>query len=53
MATIAKIWCSPLTGNIYSGRVNLEKGLVVGQKKDVTDDVLQAMADRFLRKMTR
>jgi hypothetical protein len=38
-----KIACSPLTGRIFSGRVNSKLQAFVGQKKDVTSDVLEAL----------
>lgn len=37
------IGVSPLTGRIYSGRANREKGCFIGQKKDVTSEVLGAV----------
>lgn len=39
-----RIACSPLTGRIYQGRVNKET--FVGEKKDVTSDVLKAVIDK-------
>lgn len=38
-----KIACSPLTGRIYSGRINPKIQSFVGQKRDVTSDVLEAV----------
>ena len=43
MSTISKIACSPLTGRIFQGRANVKKGMWVGQKKDVTSDVLESV----------
>lgn len=39
----SKIACSPLTGRIYQGRANPKTGMWVGQKKDVTSDVLESI----------
>lgn len=38
-----KIACSPLTGRIFQGRVNADRNAFVGQKKDVTSDVLESI----------
>ena len=38
-----KIACSPLTGRIFQGRVNAAMNAFVGQKKDVTSDVLESV----------
>jgi hypothetical protein len=38
-----KIACSPLTGRIFQGRVNTKLNAFIGQKKDVTSDVLEAL----------
>ena len=38
-----KIACSPLTGRIFQGRINKDQNAFVGQKKDVTSDVLEAV----------
>lgn len=37
---------STLTGRIYSGRVNKEGTAFVGEKKDVTSEVLKAVLDK-------
>lgn len=37
---------SPLSGRIYSGRVNKEGTAFVGEKKDVTSEVLNALLDK-------
>lgn len=42
----ARIACSPLTGRIHSGRVNKAGYAFVGQKRDVTSDVLRAIIDK-------
>ncbi len=40
------IACSPLTGRIHSGRVNKQGTAFVGEKKDVTSDVLRAVVEK-------
>lgn len=42
----ARIACSPLTGRIHMGRVNNEGTAFVGQKQDVTSDVLRAVVEK-------
>ncbi len=37
---------SPLTGRIYQGRVNKAGTAFVGQKKDITSDVLRAIIEK-------
>ena len=37
---------SPLTGRIYSGQVNKSMTAFVGEKKDVTSEVLKAVIDK-------
>jgi hypothetical protein len=37
---------SPLTGRIFSGRVNKDFTSFVGEKKDVTSEVLKAVIDK-------
>lgn len=37
---------SPLTGRIYSGRTNKSKDAFVGEKKDVTSEVLGALIEK-------
>lgn len=37
---------SPLTGRIHSGRVNKTGTAFVGEKKDVTSDVLRAVIEK-------
>ena len=41
-----RIACSPLTGHIFMGRVNAKEDAFVGQKRDVTSDVLGAILDK-------
>lgn len=40
------ITTSPLTGRIHSGRVNKTGTAFVGEKKDVTSDVLRAVIEK-------
>ena len=44
MAT--RIACSPLTGRIHSGQVSRDGTHFVGQKRDVTSDVLGALIEK-------
>ena len=37
---------SPLTGRIFSGRVNKDCTAFIGEKKDVTSEVLKAIIDK-------
>lgn len=41
-----RIACSPLTGRIHSGRVSKDGTHFVGEKRDVTSDVLKAVIDK-------
>lgn len=41
-----RIACSPLTGRIHMGRVNKTWTAFVGQKQDVTSDVLRAVIEK-------
>ena len=38
---------SPLTGNIYYGTLNTEKGMWMGRKTDVTDMACSAVAEHL------
>lgn len=49
--TVKKMGVSPITNTIYYGNVNEEKGLWVGEKKDVTDMALAAVFEWFLNQM--
>lgn len=42
----ARIACSPLTGRIHRGRVNASGTAFVGQKQDITSDVLRAVIEK-------
>ena len=37
---------SPLTGRIFSGRVNKACSAFIGEKKDVTSDVMRALIEK-------
>lgn len=41
-----RISCSPLTGRILQGRVNKAGNAFIGEKKDVTSDVLRAVIEK-------
>ncbi len=41
-----RIACSPLTGRIYSGRLNKMQTAYVGEKLDVTSDVLRSVIEK-------
>jgi hypothetical protein len=44
--TSNRIACSPLTGRINLGRVNKAGSSFVGEKEDVTSDVLRAVIEK-------
>jgi hypothetical protein len=37
---------SPITGRIYQGRVNKAQNAFIGQKKDITSDVLRVVIEK-------
>ncbi len=41
-----RIGVSPLTGRIFQGRVNGARNAFVGEKKDITSDVLRAVIEK-------
>lgn len=41
-----RIACSQLTGRIHQGRVSKDGTAFVGEKRDVTSDVLKAVIDK-------
>jgi len=43
---IKRIACSPLTGRIYQGRVSAKGDSFIGEKQDVTSDVLLAVIEK-------
>lgn len=49
--TIKTMGVSPLTNTIYYGNVNEEKGLWVGEKKDVTDMAIVSVFEWFMNQM--
>lgn len=42
----SRIACSPLTGRINMGRVSKDGSHFVGNKQDVTSDVLRALVEK-------
>ena len=38
---------SPLSERVYIGRINKKKGTWVGEKKDITNDFIQVMFQKF------
>lgn len=44
---IKKIGTSPLTGTIFQGRLNTKTSMWVGEKTDVTDDCVAAVAEHL------
>jgi hypothetical protein len=40
------IGVSPLTGTVYSGRVNLKTQMWVGEKTDITSDFLRCIIEK-------
>lgn len=49
--TIKAMGVSPITNTIYYGNANEEKGLWVGEKKDVTDMAIASVFEWFLNQM--
>ncbi|CVH63879.1 Uncharacterised protein [Serratia marcescens] len=47
MSKVKTMGASALTGNIYYGTLNTEKGLWVGQKTDVTEMACLAVAEHL------
>ena len=45
-----KVMTSMLTGRIYAGRVNPKKQMFIGEKDDVTDTAVSAVAQHLLMK---
>lgn len=43
-----KLVTSPLSGTIYWATVNESKGWMTGEKKDVTDNAIEAVLDHLL-----
>ena len=41
-----RIGVSPLTGRVFQGRVNKAGNAFVGEKKDITSDVLKAVIEK-------
>lgn len=43
-----KLVTAPLTRNIYYATVNEQKGIITGEKKDVTDNAIECVLDHFI-----
>lgn len=43
-----KLVTTPLTRTIYWATVNEAKGMITGEKKDVTDNAIQCVLDHFI-----
>ncbi|EMV7214774.1 hypothetical protein AADG07_005685, partial [Escherichia coli] len=39
---------SPLSGRIFQGTLNTEKGMWVGKREDVTDQAVRAVAEHMM-----
>lgn len=48
MSKIKTMGASPLTGQVFYGTLNTEKGMWVGQKLDVTDMAYKAVAESLM-----
>lgn len=48
MSLIKTMGASPLTGTIYYGTLNTEKGMWVGKKTDVTEMACRAVAEHLM-----
>ena len=44
-----KVMSSMLTGRIYAGRVNPKKQMFIGEKDDVTDSAIIAVAEHLIK----
>lgn len=44
---------SPLSGRIFQGTLNTEKGMWVGKKEDVTEQAIKAVAEHMMIKDQR
>lgn len=51
MAKIKGFGVSPITNTIYYGTRDTEKHMWIGQKTDVTDDVIRAVYEWFMGNM--
>lgn len=50
MSKIKHMGASPVTGTIYSGTLDTEKGMWVGRKTDVTEMACTAVAEHLMVK---
>ena len=48
-----KVMSSILTGRIYAGRVNPKNQMFIGEKDDVTDTAVSAVAQHLLKEEVR
>ena len=46
-----KVMSSMLTGRIYAGRVNPKNQMFIGEKDDVTDSAISAVAEHLIKKI--
>ena len=44
-----KVMSSMLTGRIYAGRVNPKNQMFIGEKDDVTDSAISAVAEHLIK----
>ncbi|HEI2915528.1 TPA: hypothetical protein SI393_005153 [Escherichia coli] len=47
---IKTMGASPLSGRIFQGTLNTEKGMWVGKKEDVTEQAVKAVAEHLMIK---
>ncbi|ENM7042143.1 hypothetical protein AB8L40_004484 [Escherichia coli] len=47
---IKTMGASPLSGRIFQGTLNTEKGMWVGKKEDVTEQAVKAVAEHMMIK---
>ncbi|WP_434088188.1 DUF7446 family protein, partial [Escherichia coli] len=45
---IKTMGASPLSGRIFQGTLNTEKGMWVGKREDVTDQAVRAVAEHMM-----
>ncbi|GGC04495.1 DUF7446 family protein [Dickeya fangzhongdai] len=48
MSKIKTMGASPLTGQVFYGTINTEKGIWIGKKTDVTDMAYRAVAESLM-----
>ncbi|PHM49089.1 DUF7446 family protein [Xenorhabdus sp. KK7.4] len=42
-----KIWCSPLTGKIFQGKINTKTNIANKDKREITDEAIKAVAEHL------